>query len=151
MIQTQLNNKVKLIDFGVSKIAQHTATFTSRQIGTMVYMPPEAFDIDPDAFANADKDVRPVPVSAKSDIWAVGCLISEIFSGVKPWSSKKGESRNDTYITKKLSAKSKFPIPNTLDADIKIIVEAATSSDPNDRPSAGELKTMVEKLRTGDK
>jgi len=150
MVQSNNNNRVKLIDFGISKIATHTATFTKQQIGTLPYMPPEMFDFDPDSFSTADKDVRPVPVSAKSDIWSMGCLISEIFSGIKPWSTKKEQKITETTITSKLQKKTKFPVPNNVDSDVKTLIESATKVEPDDRPSAGELKQMVEKLLKGE-
>jgi len=151
MVQSLKNNKVKLIDFGISKIATHTATFTGRQIGTLPYMPPEMFDFDPDAFSTTDQEVRPVPVSAKSDIWSLGCLISEVFSGLKPWTTKKDQKVTETTITSKLQKKTKFPVPSSVDPDVKSIIESATAVDPNDRPTAGEIKAMVEKLLIQDK
>jgi len=146
MIQSKNNNKVKLIDFGISKIPTHTATFTKQQIGTLPYMPPEMFDIDPDLFSTEDKDIRPVPVSAKSDVWSLGCLISEVYSGIKPWSTKKDQKMTETTITAKLQKKTKFPVPNNVDPEIKELIEEATKVDPNERPSCGELKAKVEKI-----
>jgi len=151
MVQAENNNKVKLIDFGISKIASHTATFTKQQIGTLPYMPPEMFDIDPDLYSSSDKDARPVPVSAKSDVWAMGCLISELFSGIRPWSTKKDQKTTEVTITSKLQKKTKFPVPKEVDNDIKSIIESATNVDPNDRPTSGELKDMIEKVMIAEK
>jgi len=151
MVQSENNNKVKLIDFGISKIATHTATYTKQQIGTLPYMPPEMFDFDPELFSTDDKDARPVPVSAKSDIWSLGCLISEVFSGIKPWSTKKEQKMTETTITSKLQKKTKFPIPSNVDPDVKALIESATRVDPEDRPSAFELKGMIEKIMSSDK
>lgn len=150
-IMIEINNKVKLIDFGISKIASHTATFTKQQIGTIPYMPPEMFDFDPDKFTSTTDDVRPVPVSSKSDIWSVGCLISEIFSGIKPWSSKKDQKMTETTITRKLQTGAKFPVPVSIDPDVRELIERATQNDPAERPSAFELKEMVEKLLSAEK
>jgi len=146
MVEGSNNNKVKLIDFGISKIASHTATFTKNQIGTISYMPPEMFDIDPDHYEMDNPDIKPVPVSIKSDIWSLGCLISEIFSGIKPWCSKKDQKMTDTKITSYLAMKKKFIIPNNIDDDVKALIESATDCDPTQRPSAGELKEKVQKL-----
>lgn len=146
MVEGSNNNKVKLIDFGISKIASHTATFTKNQIGTISYMPPEMFDIDPDQFEMDNPDIKPVPVSIKSDIWSLGCLMSEIFSGIKPWCSKIDQKMTDTKITSNLGCKKKFIIPTNIDDDVRALIESACNVDPLLRPSAGELKIMVQKL-----
>lgn len=139
-------NKVKLIDFGVSKIAEHTATFTKVQTGTMAYMAPEMFNVDEDKFKSNDVNCRPVPVSVKSDIWSMGCLISEIFSGLKPWHSKKNQKLTDLHYQKKMIGKVDYPIPNELDDDVKKLIKLATDYDPNSRPSAGAMKDMIEEI-----
>lgn len=62
---------VKLIDFGVSQILEYQKH--TRQIalaGTYRYMPPEQHDEN---------------VNLKSDIWAFGCVIYELCTGLRPF------------------------------------------------------------------
>ena len=40
------NNHLKLIDFGTAKLATKTVTFTSKAVGTTIYMAPDFFDVD---------------------------------------------------------------------------------------------------------
>ena len=142
------NLTVKLIDFGVSKIASHTSTYTKAQIGTVPYMSPEQFQIDLDKFGDPDcEDVKSVPISIKSDIWSLGVMISEIFSGVRPYFNiSKKHNPTEQMITSRLSRNSPFPIPKGINEDIKLIVQRATEVNPEQRATAEEVKEMFSKL-----
>jgi len=141
-VMIEPGNKVRLIDFGISKIASKTATFTKSEAGTRPYQAPEIFDPNIDMNPE-DKDARPISISAKVDVWAVGCLISEIFSGVIPWHNKV---KNEMAIVRKLIAKAEFPIPNNIDEDVKEVIKEACAVDPADRLSSLQLKEKIQKL-----
>jgi len=130
------NLEIKLIDFGVSKIASKTCTFTKGAIGTMRYMAPEFLDIDVDTVSD-----KPCLISSKVDIWSTGCLISEIFSGRLPWANAAG---NDPAILKKLLDKKPFAIPGEITNEhIKEIILKCVDMDPNTRLSASNLVALV--------
>ena len=140
---------LKLIDFGVSKIASHTSTYTKIQKGTVPYISSEQFQIDLEKYQNPNiGDVKPVKISTKSDIWSLGVMISEMFSGVLPYSNinNKNIIANDFLIMKRLMNKMPFPIPNNLDDEIKEIVQKATMVDVDARASAKDIREMLEKL-----
>ena len=142
------DSSVILIDFGVSKIARHTKTYTMLQKGTVSYMQPEQFQIDLNKYENPDiDDVKPVPISTKSDIWSLGVMTSEIFSGVQPYFNISGGHRpNDQLIIKRLLNKMPFPIPENLDNDIKNIVQRTTEVDVEKRATATETKELFQKI-----
>ena len=139
---------LKLIDFGVSKIASHTSTYTKIQKGTVPYISSEQFQIDLEKYKNPNiEDVKPVKISTKSDIWSLGVMISEMFSGVLPYYNINNNKRpNDFLIMKRLMNKMPFPIPNNLDDEIKEIVQKATLVDVDQRASAKDVREMIEKL-----
>lgn len=144
MVESKTNRPI-LIDFGVSKIARKTATFTQLQRGTIMYISPEMyFDEDEDADQD-DQDAKPVPVSTYCDIWSVGCMISEIFSGILPWNTER-LTLNQFQIEGQMVNKKKFPIPQNLDADIKELVESTQHLDYTQRPNARELQSRIEKI-----
>lgn len=145
-VMIEPGNKPRLIDFGVSKIASKTSTFTKVQMGTTPYMAPEMFDVDEESVSE-----KPVPVSTYSDIWSFGCMISEVFSGIKPWHKNKQQNLTEIYITSRLSSRAKFPIPAEIDEDVKELIERATAIDHLERPKAEDLKEMIDKLISKEK
>jgi len=138
-IMIESGNRVRLIDFGISKIASKTQTFTKSSTGTTAYMAPECFDVDVDIDPTNDK---PITISGKTDVWAVGCLTSEIFSGgIIPWSKK---CKNAMSIEINLIKKRKFPIPDDVKNDkAKKIIVASTKIEPSDRAKASDIISMI--------
>lgn len=139
-IMVEENNNVRLIDFGVSKVAEHTSTKTANQMGTTCYMAPENFDVDVE---NPD-NTRPIAITPKADVWSVGCMISELFSGVQPWGKL-----NQINIERKLTIKAPFPIPKDIKNDMVIsLITGCTNVEPTERFSSKEL---LEKITEGIK
>jgi len=142
------DGSLKLIDFGVTKIASHTSTYTTLQKGTVPYMPPEQFQIDFNKYEDPNiDDIKPVMISTKSDVWSLGVMTSEIFSGILPYHNINNNKRPSEYIImKRLMDKIPFPIPSNLDENIKNIVQKATMIDIGDRASSKEIKELFEIL-----
>ena len=142
------DGSLKLIDFGVAKIASHTSTYTTLQKGTVPYMPPEQFQIDFNKYEDPNiEDIKPVMICTKSDVWSLGVMTSEIFSGILPYYNINNNKRPSEYvIMKRLMDKISFPIPNNLDDNIKNIVQKATMINIGDRASSKEIKELFENL-----
>ena len=142
------DGSLKLIDFGVAKIASHTSTYTTLQKGTVPYMPPEQFQIDFNKYEDPNiEDIKPVMICTKSDVWSLGVMTSEIFSGILPYYNINNNKRPSEYfIMKRLMDKIPFPIPNNLDDNIKNIVQKATMINIGDRASSKEIKELFENL-----
>ena len=137
-IMVEEGNKVRLIDFGISKIASKTCTFTKTQIGTTAYMAPECYDVDVEADVNNSK---PISISPKIDVWAVGTLTSEIFSGVLPWSQK---CKNVMAIEISLVKKRQFPIPDEVKSEsARKVIKACTLIDPNERAKPADVIKLI--------
>lgn len=146
----KLDNKVFLIDFGTSKIAKNTCTYTKSPSGTVSYIPPEAFfvelkknDEDEDENLEEKKDEKILEITPKYDIWSMGCMISEIFSGVLPWSNKV---KNQFAIQNQLIKKSPFPLPKTLPGEIIPIIKQCTEIEVQNRCTASGLLELLLKL-----
>jgi len=58
---------IKILDFGVAKVADANLTGTGMCVGTVAYMAPEQLNGD--------------PIDARIDIWAVGAILYEMLSG----------------------------------------------------------------------
>jgi NIMA (never in mitosis gene a)-related kinase len=57
-------NTVKLGDFGISRVLEHTNSVALTMVGTPYYMSPEVCESQ--------------PYNAKSDVWSLGCLAYEL-------------------------------------------------------------------------
>ena len=78
----------KISDFGISKKVLDTdrGRLYSTMKGTVAYMAPEMID-------NKNKGY-----DSKIDIWSVGCIVFEMWTGTRPWSGRK-----DVQILMKVS------------------------------------------------
>ena len=66
-VLTTDTSAVKLIDFGIAKFADEKLTRTGQILGTPRYMSPEQW--------------QGAPMDARTDLWALGCLLYELVSG----------------------------------------------------------------------
>ncbi|ETW50117.1 hypothetical protein PFMALIP_01807 [Plasmodium falciparum MaliPS096_E11] len=70
------DKRVRLCDFGISKVLENTLDYANTLIGTPYYLSPELC-----------KDKK---YSWPSDVWATGCLIYELATFRTPFHSTKG-------------------------------------------------------------
>lgn len=138
------SGKVRIIDFGTVKIAKNETTFTVNQKGTDVYMCPELIEII-ELDEDEENDLCHFSVSPKVDVWAIGCVISEVFSGFIPWENKIG--KNAASVRKQLKKKAAFPIPEVIsNPEIVDIIKACTEVDVEKRITIFELHDRVKAL-----
>jgi serine/threonine protein kinase len=138
-IMVEDGNKIRLIDFGIARISTKTQHFTKSGKMTVNYMPPEV--LEPKALDK--KDTKPFAITPKLDVWSCGCVLSELFSNIEPWSNK---CKNTLAITRALIRKEKFPIPDSLDEEIKDVVLKACENDTTKRLTAKEMKLLLAEL-----
>lgn len=140
-IMVEEGHKIRLIDFGISKVAQKTVTHTKNCIGTVPYMCPEYYDIVLEIDPDNDK---PITISNKADMWAVGAITSEIFSGFIPWTNK---CNNNNQIEKQLIKQSPFPVPDIKNKLALAICDLCLKIDPTERASAHDVIKYIEEQR----
>jgi serine/threonine protein kinase len=131
-----------IIDFGLCKIAKNTKTRTASAKGTPQYKAPELFDGENELVDSPDE--KNIEISYKVDIWAFGAMISEVFSGVIPWSQR---TTNWLHIESLLLEKEEFPIPESINEErIREIIKNCTNLDPDKRPSDDEILKHLEDI-----
>ncbi|KAJ4881904.1 Protein kinase superfamily protein [Raphanus sativus] len=89
-------------------------------VGTPIYMPPES--------------VRDGVAKKSLDLWSLGCLVREMYTGVIPWEGIE----LDDIATLLICGEAPW-IPECLPSDAKAFIQTCFSSDPEDRGSAYEL------------
>ena len=88
---------VKIVDFGLSKIVDHSVTgghdtieLTSQGAGTYYYLPPECFNVTAPLASGSGQ----LKVSNKVDVWSVGVVFYELLFGRKPF----GDGQSQEHI-----------------------------------------------------
>ena len=138
--------QLKLLDFGISKLCSKGKNWTKTEsIGTMCYMAPENFNISGNhssSLEEASNKSASNEISDKVDIWAFGCIVQELISGVKPWNNIVETNNN---ILGLLYCKNTFEITNLIDKNSKyrILIEKCVKIIPEKRINIKEIKEIL--------
>ncbi len=134
---------VKVVDFGLAKISGTPRIETKESVdqvdpqmsapglvmGTLAYMSPE--------------QAAGKPVDSRSDIWSLGVVMFEMFSGQKPF---KGTAPGDV-IASILNDQPELPA-NEVPSEINAVISKMLAKDPERRYQSGEeLLVDINELR----
>jgi serine/threonine-protein kinase len=122
------NMSVKVIDFGISKVAQaggESLTKTGMVMGTPDYMPPEQ--------ARGDR------VDARADVYAVGAILYRALTGKKPFEGLDPMATLTAVLVQEPER------PSSVNPDVplalELVIQRAMAKDPKDRyATMGELE-----------
>jgi len=141
------NGEVKVLDFGLARhegdgrltgldktrVASEPVaggadrTAIGAVLGTIGYMSPE--------------QARGEPASPPSDIYALGLLFQELFAGQKPFDT----TASPFELLKRSGAGESEPVRG-LGADLTQLFDSMKSAQPQDRPSAPQVNTVVRSI-----
>ena len=124
--------KVKLVDFGLTKILKDTTNgtttkhFTDNPKGTYRYMPPELHN--PRGFGNK--------YGTSVDIWSLGMTCIAMVTGKHPY-----EGLTDYAVIFKIGNKKKpeYSLPDGYSKRFSDFIDLCLNVEPDKRPSAAEL------------
>ena len=111
--------------------------------GTLLYEPPEIFNIDLDEdLSKTDlKESKLKMVSLAYDVWSFGLIFCEIFGSMPVWGEEK---LMGNQIMMYLINKKKYPIPKSIKCDdMKSLLEKCTNVYPHLRIP---IKNVKQKL-----
>lgn len=114
------DGKLKLSDFGIARDTQATQlTAAGKTVGTMAYMAPEQI-------------TGRQPVSRKTDLYALGCVLFEMLTGRPPFQSETQPELLFKHIEEPPPSVREFNIdvPIWLDR----LIDELLAKDPQDRP-----------------
>ena len=130
---------IYLIDFSIAKVLTNSEFTLTRTKGTLNYLAPEC--LEPTEI-NEDQQIIS-KVTAKVDVWAFGCIVSWLFSGLVPWSDKY--TNTPAIIYQVLYKKVPFSIPKNIeDNNICKVIQMSTEIDVDKRSSMTEIKKFLE-------
>ncbi|MEE4331313.1 MAG: protein kinase [Wenzhouxiangella sp.] len=131
-VMLEHRGNVKLMDFGISRPARPGGRSTETLTGTPHYMAPEQIKGD--------------PVDPRTDIYALGVLLEELFTGGMPFSGDSPMEIAVARLQRKPAAPSQFwpSIPERLEA----IILCCMALNPDDRfPDVESLAAELGRLR----
>lgn len=114
------NDVVKLGDFGISKVLDHTTSFAKTSIGTPYYLSPEICEGK--------------PYNAKSDIWSLGCVLYEMCTKKHPFDS----NCINGLIVKIIRCKP-TPIPKQYSSNLRSIIDLMLQKNASKRPTINQI------------
>lgn len=135
------NDKLYLIDFGIAKVLTNSTNTKTRAKGTLHYLAPESLDV-----TELDQDDQIIStITAGVDVWAYGCIVSWLYSGILPWCNKYND--NPSILQKVLMNKRAFPIPDNIknEAVLKVIT-MCTQIKLEDRWTMTQVKEYLEAI-----
>jgi serine/threonine-protein kinase len=117
---------VKIADFGIARGDEATElTEAGTIVGTAAYLAPEQADSG--------------PITARTDLYALGVLLYELLTGRRPW---KIESLADLARRREQPS---APLPEHVPLGLRDVVERCLAPEPADRPaSAAEVAAMLD-------
>ncbi|MGD9855681.1 MAG: serine/threonine protein kinase [Planctomycetaceae bacterium] len=125
---------IKLSDFGIARDTQSTAlTAAGKTVGTMAYMAPEQI-------------TGKHAISAKTDLYAFGCVLFEMLTGRTPFLSETAPEMLFKHLDEDppSAREHNIDVPVWLDQLIAELME----KDPNDRPfDALAVQVKLEEVR----
>jgi len=117
---TESNKIVKLGDFGVTLELNATLEMARTQVGTPYYMSPEL--------------AHNKPYNNKSDVWAIGCVLSEMCTLGVPF-----EARSFGELAMKILKKKPRSIQRCYSVELRELVKGMLQKDPKRRPTMGQV------------
>ncbi|ORX97721.1 kinase-like protein [Basidiobolus meristosporus CBS 931.73] len=119
---------IKLGDFGLSRVLDDPATmFAKTYVGTPYYMSPEL--------------INGQPYDAKSDIWALGCVLYEICALKPPF-----PAQSQAVLFNKILTGSVPRLPSYYSNELNNVVKSMLQLNPSARPSTTQL-LKIEKIQ----
>jgi len=129
---------VKVMDFGIARAitSGDTLTQTATVLGTATYLSPE--------------QAQGEPVDARSDIYSLGVVLYEMFTGQPPFAGDSAVSVAYKHVREEPT------LPTQLDSTIPVGLEAVTlkalAKNPANRyQSAEELRADLHRARSGER
>jgi len=123
----------KICDFGLAQQMRTEATHITRKSegegGSPRYMAPECYD------------PRHGKLSEKVDVWALGCILIEVFAGILPYADCMSMAQLSARI---LVQKQPPQCPTTVAPAIRSLIASCFNFNPDKRPAVADLERQLQ-------
>ncbi|KAK8895083.1 hypothetical protein M9Y10_023525 [Tritrichomonas musculus] len=111
---------IKLGDFGISKILEHTFQACRTQIGTPFYLSPEI--------------CQGRNYNTKTDIWSLGCILYELCTLKHAFNAPNMKQLMMNIIQARYT-----PVPSQYSQDLRSLVDRMLTKEPEKRPTINQI------------
>jgi serine/threonine protein kinase len=130
--------RVKLLDFGIAKLAREEhrmeRTATGAMVGTPQYIAPE--------------QAKGYAIDARVDIYSLGGILFELLTGRPPFVADNAMEMVAKHLMEAVPRASTFA---DVPAELDDLVMRMLSKDPNGRPSLAEVAAVIERTSALDR
>tara|TARA_R110002073_G_scaffold218689_1_gene378933 strand:+ start:86069 stop:87679 length:1611 start_codon:yes stop_codon:yes gene_type:complete len=131
---------LKILDFGIAKVAGRELeklTRTGTIVGTPAYMSPE--------------QARGDAVDARSDVYSLGCVIYELFTGMPPFSSASAMEVVLMHVSTEATVPSALVPARQIPPAVDAVIMRCLAKEPSERfPSMMALRAELQSLAKGE-
>ncbi|HET9298623.1 MAG TPA: protein kinase, partial [Candidatus Polarisedimenticolaceae bacterium] len=126
----------RLVDFGIAALAREPAPLGEVQMGTLAYLPPEAFGAGPGG-------------PAAMDVYAFGLLLHEALTGLRGFAVRPGVTAEEAArdIAERKRWQGPFDPGERFPHRLREVVRSATDPDPERRPPMRDVRAWLESLQ----
>ena len=138
------DQRAKVLGFGLAKRVSKEAlaedstrietsmTQPGTVVGTLPYMAPER--------------LRGDPATARSDVWALGVMLYELASGLRPFRGQTGFEVSSAILSQPPP-----PLPANVPRELRMVIERCLAKEPGARyQQASEVCAAIEAIHAGD-
>ena len=115
-----IDNNVKLGDFGLSKVMDDESVYAYTHVGTPYYMSPE--------------QITDQKYNEKSDIWSLGCIIYEVAALRAPF-----EATTHYKLATKIKEGKIERLPKIYSDELMVLITAMLQQSHTNRPNCDQL------------
>jgi serine/threonine protein kinase len=125
---------LKIADFGLARpltCFSNEEALTTTCIGTTRFMAPELFEKE-----------KLTTIGVEVDIWALGCILIELFSNKRPWDYISSSNANCIYYevnARQIFKKKPVPVPDSIPAEVRTLIQRCCQYQPKHRPAARKV------------
>lgn len=101
-------------------------------------MAPELFDKE-----------KALDIGVQVDVWALGCVIIELFSGKRPWDYISSSNASCIYYEvrdRQIFKRKPVPIPEAIPVEVRGLVQRCCQYSPKRRPSTVDILDQMETI-----
>ena len=130
---------LKIADFGLARpltCFSNEEALTTTCIGTTRFMAPELFEKE-----------KLTSIGVEVDIWALGCILIELFSNKRPWDYISSSNASSIYYevrTMQIFQKKPVPVPDSIPAEVRSVIQRCCQYPPKRRPAAGAVLEQLQ-------